>query len=128
MAIYENLPVYQDSYKLLLMLTGLMHNVKRDFRYTLGERLQRKATDMMIGIYRANKATVKSPSIAYANECLMEVKLLCRMLCDTKQISLPQHAQTMELTVSIGKQLSAWESAARHREERGTATDVPPTQ
>lgn len=122
MAIYSNLPVFEDSYQLLLLLVKCSRNFDRDFRHTLGERVKQVATDMMILIYKANKAQQKSPFIAQASEKLVELKLLCRILCDTKQLSFGQHSQTMEMTVKIGKQLNAWESACKNKESRPTSS------
>lgn len=54
MAIYTNLPVYEDSYQLLLCLVSFSRNMQRDFRYTLGEQVKDKVVEMMVLIFRAN--------------------------------------------------------------------------
>lgn len=39
MAIYTNLPVYEETYQLLLQLVTFSRLMQRDFRYTIGEKL-----------------------------------------------------------------------------------------
>lgn len=109
MAIYTNLPVYEDSYQLLLCLVSFSRNMQRDFRYTLGEQIKDKVVEMMVLIFRANKANEKTVHIAEAREKLAEVQIVIRPLNELKQISDKQFATLVEKTVSISKQLSSWE-------------------
>lgn len=37
MAIYDNLPVFKDTYDLLLLFIRTSANMQRDFRYTIGQ-------------------------------------------------------------------------------------------
>lgn len=60
MAIYTNLPVYEDSYQLLLCLVSFSRNMQRDFRYTLGEQVKDKVVEMMVLIFRANRSKDKT--------------------------------------------------------------------
>lgn len=40
MAIYDNLPVFKESYLLLLRFIVVSNKMQRDFRYTLGEQIK----------------------------------------------------------------------------------------
>lgn len=40
MAIYENLPVFKQSYDLLIDIYGMAKNMSRDYRFTIGEELK----------------------------------------------------------------------------------------
>ena len=109
MAIYTNLPVYEDSYQLLLFLVSFSRNMQRDFRYTLGEQVKDKVVEMMVLIFRANKSKDKTEHIVQAREKLAEVQIVIRLLNELRQISDKQFTALVEKTVSISKQLSSWE-------------------
>ena len=38
MALYDQLPIYKDSYDLLLLLYQISKNMDRDYKFTLGEK------------------------------------------------------------------------------------------
>ena len=40
MAIFNNLPVYKESYDLLVEIFKFTKNFSREYKYTLGERLK----------------------------------------------------------------------------------------
>lgn len=63
MAIYENLPVYKASYDLLLELYDVCHNLSRDHRYTIGERLKNRLMDLMVCVYKANANVEKRATL-----------------------------------------------------------------
>lgn len=109
MAIYTNLPVYEDSYQLLLCLVSFSRNMQRDFRYTLGEQVKNKVVEMMVLIFRANRSKDKTEHITQAREKLAEVQIVIRLLNELRQISDKQFTALVEKTVSISKQLSSWE-------------------
>lgn len=48
MAIYTNLPVYKASYALLLSVSKAMPGLPRDCRYSIGQDLRRKITEIII--------------------------------------------------------------------------------
>ncbi|MCH5306078.1 MAG: four helix bundle protein [Rikenella sp.] len=109
MAIYDNLEVFKASYDLLLFVFQFTPNVKRDYRYTLAEKIKDNIIELCLSIYRANAAKDRVPDIRQARERLVTVKLLCRMLTDLKQISVKQFAVVCTHTESISKQLQAWQ-------------------
>lgn len=115
MAIYENLPVYKQSYDLLLEVYGMSKNMSRDYRYTIGEELKKKVMDLMVHIYYANGSTGedKVQCLKKARKYMVEIKLYIRLLTDLKQISVRKLAELTERTESISKQLSAWEKSAK---------------
>lgn len=115
MAIYENLPVYKQSYDLLLDIYGMSKNLSRDYRYTIGEELKKKVMDLMVCIYHANGSVNegKGVHLKLAREYIVEIKLYIRLLADLKQVSVRKLADLTEKTESISKQLSAWEKSVR---------------
>lgn len=109
MAIYDNLEVFKASYDLLLYVFQFTPNVKRDYRYTLAEKIKDNIIELCLCIYRANASKDRVPDIRQARERLVTIKLMCRMLTDLKQISVKQFAVVCTHTESISKQLQAWQ-------------------
>lgn len=112
MAIYTNLPVYEECYQLLLSIVTYTRNIQRDLRYTLGEQLKQNTVDILVLIFKANKTEKKACFIASAREKLVEVQVVVRILNDLKQISDRQYVILAEKTASISKQLTSWEKYA----------------
>ena len=109
MAIYTELPVFKKSYDLLLLLINLSANLPKSYKYTLGERLQLEATEMIINIYRSNTAVERQESILKSREHLEAIRLLVRVLHDTKQINLRRMVFLNSLIEEISKQLTGWQ-------------------
>lgn len=55
MAFYTELPVYKDSYQLVLKVFEETKNFPREYKYTLGQDMKRDALHLLRCIYRANK-------------------------------------------------------------------------
>lgn len=129
MAIYTNLPVYEETYQLLLQLVTFSRQMQRDFRYTIGEKLQQTMVDIIVLIFKANKVEAKTIHIAEARERLVEAQVMMRVLNDTRQLSDKQYVQLMERSTSVSKQLASWERSAEKKEsgvgEAGHRKAVP---
>ena len=108
MAIYCNLTVFQDTYKLFLNFVKLSSNMHRDFRYSLGEQTKRAIMDVMLDIFRANSNRDKVKYINDAREKMVETQIIIRVLHETRQISTKQFALMMDSTSTISKQLANW--------------------
>lgn len=109
MAIYDNLPVFKETYDLLLQIIRLSMNLQRDFRYTIGEKLKTEIMDLCIYIYKANGNYDKQGFIEKARERMVVIKLQVRVLHDMKQISIKQFAMLADRMESVSKQLASWE-------------------
>jgi len=59
MALYYDLPVYRDTYKLILKIFECTKDFSKEYKYTLGQDMKRDALQLVRSIYRANKATNK---------------------------------------------------------------------
>ena len=57
MALYTDLPIYRDTYQLILKVFEYTKEFARDYKYTLGQNMKRDALKLMRRIYRANKMT-----------------------------------------------------------------------
>ncbi|NDW18742.1 four helix bundle protein [Dysgonomonas sp. 216] len=112
MALYENLPVYKVAYDLLLQVYRLCTNMERSYRYSLGERIQKEMTELILNIYRANSSREKKTYIQAAKENITVVRLLFRVAHDSKQLQVKHFVSVNEQIESISKQLTAWGKSA----------------
>lgn len=109
MAIYDNLPVFKDTYQLLFQFVSTSRKVQREFRYTVCEDVKKEIIDLCVFIYRANGSYEKSVFIGQAREKIMKIKLYFRILGDAKQIGEKQHAALIDHAERISKQLASWD-------------------
>jgi 23S rRNA-intervening sequence protein len=56
MALYYDLPVYRDVYRLILKIFEFTKDFPREYKYSLGQDLKHDSIVLVRSIYRANKA------------------------------------------------------------------------
>jgi hypothetical protein len=59
MALYYDLPVFKDVYKLILLIFESAKDFPKEYKYTLGQDLKRDGIKLVRNIYRANKVKNK---------------------------------------------------------------------
>ncbi len=59
MALYYDLPVFKEVYKLILILFEVTKDFPKEYKYTLGHDIKRDGINLVRSIYRANKAKNK---------------------------------------------------------------------
>jgi len=109
MALYIELPVFKKSYDLVIELFDLYTNLPKSFKYTLGQRIQLESIEMIVNIYKANAHGDKIPFILKIREHIEIIRLLIRILHDTKQISLKRMVLVNVMIEEISKQLVGWQ-------------------
>ena len=82
MALYYDLPVFKDVYKLTLLIYSLTKDFPKEYKYTLGQDLKKDVMVLMRSIYRANKAQNKKE---YLENFLDGIELL-KLTCFSKQL------------------------------------------
>ncbi len=55
MALYYDLPVFKDVYRLILKLFEYTKDFPKEYKYTLGQDIKRDGIQLVRSIYRANK-------------------------------------------------------------------------
>lgn len=110
MALYYNLPVYKDSYDLMLQLFFQTKSLPKEYKYTVGEKLKNEALALIIAIYEATKQVEKAKveCIEKAKAHLEIIRLLTRILKDLKIWSLKTIILLNTAIETISKQLSKW--------------------
>ena len=108
MAMHMDLQIYKASLGLLQMATNLTRNIPRDLKLSLGKRVIDECIDVLMLIARANATRDKHPHLIQLVEKIQVIEFLMRLFKESRFISISQHAKTMEVTTSIGKQANAW--------------------
>ena len=110
MATYDNLPVYKESYSLLVELFRFTKNFTREYKYTLGESIKNETVTMITHIYRANCVKKgRSIHIQSARESVELVRLFVRLLHDLHQVDLDTFIMLNMKLESVSKQLFGWQ-------------------
>jgi len=63
-AQYEHLPIYKQTYDLLLRIMTATKNFPREYKYTLGQKLKDEVIELVVLIYRANSVRDKEMHIS----------------------------------------------------------------
>jgi len=108
MAMHTELAIYKASMGLLHMATTMTRNIPRDLKQSLGKRMIDECIEVLMLIARANATQDKRPHLTLLVEKVQVVEFLMRLFKYNRFISIPQHAQAIEVTASIGKQANAW--------------------
>ena len=112
MALSHTLPIYIDTYKLILLIFERTTNFSREYKYTLGQDMKRDGINLVRSIYRANRSKDKRQ---YLEEFLVFfeiLKLEVRLCTDLKLISIKQLAEISKMLDIIGKQATAWKNSS----------------
>ena len=47
----SDLPIYKSTYDVLIIIMNLTHHFSREYKYTLGEKLQKEMIDLILTVY-----------------------------------------------------------------------------
>ena len=113
MALYTELPVYRDTYRLILKVFEYTREFAREYKYTLGEDMRRDALHLVRSIYRANKHSNRSEQLDVFLDEFELLKLKIRLCVDMKLLPIKKQALLSGLLEGIGKQVTGWRNASR---------------
>jgi hypothetical protein len=113
MALYYDLPVFKDVYKLILKIFTYTKDFPKEYKYTLGQDMKRDSIQLVRSIYRANKAKDKRAYLEAFLDDFEMVKLEIRLCVDMKILSIKKQAELSILMDTIGKQITGWRNASR---------------
>jgi len=113
MALYYDLPVFKDVYKLILKIFGYTKDFSKEYKFTLGQDMKRDAIQLVRSIYRANKAKNKTEYLETFLDNFEVLKLEIRLCTDMKILSIKKQADLSLLMDSIGKQITGWRNASQ---------------
>lgn len=113
LALYYDLPVFKDVYKLVLKVFEYTKDFPREYKHTLGQDMKRDAIQLVRSIYRANKAKEKQVYLEAFLDDFELLKFEIRLSVDMKILAIRKQAELSGLMDSIGKQITGWRNANR---------------
>jgi len=113
MALYYDLPVFKQTYDLMLTIFEVTKHFSREYKYTLGQDMKRDCINLVRSIYRANKTVQKEEYLEQFLDEFEVLKLEIRLCADMKLISIKQQSDLAFKMESIGKQITGWRNANR---------------
>ncbi len=111
MALTEQLPVYREVYKMILLVFQYTKHFTRAFKYTLGQDMKRDAIELVRSIYRANRSAEKRVWLEEFLDNYEILKLEIRLAVDLRLITFKHLAEMSEIMESIGRQITAWKNS-----------------
>ena len=111
MAQYYHLNVYKKSFDFLVEVTRQTSHFQRDFRYTLGEKLNNNTIDFIVWIYKANSAKSLCERAEFIKELLERlqyINVILRLSHELKNISKDKYFELALMTQDVEKQLNGW--------------------
>jgi len=118
-ALHTQLPIYRAAEGLLDVVTDVVTNMQRDFKRSIGEKINVECIEIIVLVYRANVAADKSPHLSDLIERLQVINLLLRLGFNKRKVDKGAYGRAIELTTSIGKQANAWKKSAGNRPLQG---------
>jgi len=108
MARYYHLPIYKTAYDLLLALMHTTKDYPREFKYTLGEKIQNHVIEILILVYKANSVENKKQFISEMLSEIQFLDLFLRISFDLKILPQAKYCFFIEQTSSLAKQAQGW--------------------
>lgn len=112
MAKYDHTPIFQKSYILTVHIYRASSNFKREYKYTLGEKLKNLCNEMLDLVVEANSAKDKPQFIEKLDKKLETLRIHLRLAFDLKAISSGQLEVLNKQINEIGRQIGGWQKWA----------------
>jgi four helix bundle protein len=111
MARYDNIEIFHSAYTLVLDVYKITKNFKREYKYTLGEKIKIAAHELLNSIMIVNSLPDKEKlqrflEIDFKKENL---RIHLRLAYDLNTISAGQLKAANEKIEEVGRQLGGWQ-------------------
>lgn len=104
----EELRAVTKAYDFTLWLLPHLAKFSRDYRFTLGNKLEEGALEILELLVEASYAGEKRTLLQRANIRLNRVRFLVRLAKDLQQISLKQYEFAARAIDGIGVEIGGW--------------------
>ena len=127
MARCETLPVYIETYQFVREVYLMTHKFSREFKYCLGEQINKDVLQLLYHIFQANHIRGdKTPELDAFLAMLDMVRVEFRLAHDMKVITTRQMAHLAVSMDRIVKQISAWRKYQKQLVEGGKDKSILP--
>ncbi len=108
MAQYDTLPIYKATYDFLLRVMHAISHFPREYKYSLGERIQNESIELVIMIYKVNVTKSKVEYLKKMEEQIQLIYLLLRISHDMKLMPTEKFAGIVEMVDGVATQAKGW--------------------
>lgn len=108
MAKYDTLPIYKATYDVLLRTMHAISHFPREYKYSLGEKIQNEMIELVISIYKANSNHNKREFLSRMQEQIQLIYLLLRISHDMKLMPTEKYAGIVEMIDEVASQTKGW--------------------
>lgn len=108
MAKYDTLPIYKATYDVLLRTMHAISHFPREYKYSLGEKIQNEMIELVISIYKANSNHNKREFLSKMQEQIQLIYLLLRISHDMKLMPTEKYAGIVEMIDEVASQAKGW--------------------
>ena len=109
---YSHIPIFQKTYVLTVDIYKTTGNFKKEYKYTLGEKLKLICHDLLELIVIVNTAEDKLRPLKRLNNELENLRIHLRLAFDLKAISRGKLGELNRQIEEIGKQIGGWQKWA----------------
>jgi len=104
----EQLKIYKDTSELVKRVFIIVKNFPRDYKYTIGSRIQNTALDCIELIYKASRHKQKEKDLDELVSSLDFLSYLIRISKDMNIVTERQYGIYIEKSIPCVKQASGW--------------------
>lgn len=97
-------------------MTRKTKEFRKDFKYSLGDKIRNECVDLVVLIYKANSTSDKAALIEKIIEKVNVVELLVRLSKDMHLMSIESYSEIVALTDSLLRQAAGWLRSQGNRE------------
>jgi len=106
--LHTELPIIQQAYDLIKWYVPIVNRFPRDFKFTLGDRIQNVLHEVLQGLIRARYRKNKLELLESLNAELDILRYQTRLCLDFSLIDLARYEYVSGLMNGIGTNLGAW--------------------
>jgi hypothetical protein len=105
-----DIPILKKSYELYKTFHGYRKVVPKHDRFTIYERAEQLILDIIEGIFLAgySKSAMKANTLDHVSAKLNLLRLLIRLMKDTRTIDSKKYVTLQETIDEIGRMLGGW--------------------
>ena len=129
MAKSETLPIFLDTYKVVLDIYRATGKLPREYRYSLGEDMKKDALNLLRLIFIANHQKNKAETLSQFLAALEIVQLQIRLTYDLRAMPIKTMTHINLGLDGVGRQANAWfrnERSKQLKKQESSATEVSP--
>jgi hypothetical protein len=117
--MYNQLEIYKIAYDLTINLYRFTGKMERNYRYTLGEKINNNTLELLISIYDANSNKDERYALLYLGRKRIErLRVLIRLAKDMHVLPLNRFVVFNEMIENISRQMTGWQRSVEHQKDR----------